>query len=497
VISQKKFNRHGSQKVRVLQGPPTWLFLIGCSVSIGSGQSLQGKSSLAVLDRFSESVQELSARVATSVVQITATQHGTREDSVSGLASLTLARQQTVGSGFIIDSEGYIVTNAHVVAGAQSIKVHLIQRSAVARADKPDQLIASALAEAFVPPMEAELIGVFKEADLALIKISATALPSLPLADYNSLRQGQVVFAFGSREGLTNSVSMGVVSSVARQPNPDNPFIYIQTDAPINPGDSGGPLVNTKGEVVGLDTFILTQSGGSEGIGFAIPSPLIQVVCDQLRTQGHFRRLVMGVGTQTITPALALALKLPRSSGVIISDVMPGGSGNAAGLKLNDIITAVDGKPLQNLPAFLMAMLVHENGQPVQLELLRGGRRLPVSVDVVEEDGTSDRIADLGNPEKDQIPKLGILAVGVNKQVEAMFAKLRSPYGVLVTARFEASAAAVTGLRVGDLIHEINGVFVAEPETLRQALDALPGGAPAALLIERDGKLQYLAFEMQ
>jgi serine protease Do len=481
----------------MFQGPITWLFLIACSVPIGSGQSFQGKSSLAALDLFSESVQELSARVSASVVQITATRHGTREDSLSGLTGLTLARQQTVGSGFIIDSDGYIVTNAHVVAGAQSIKVHLIPKSAVARTDKSDQLISSALAEVFIPPMDAELIGEFKEADLALLKISATALPSLPLADYNSLRQGQVVFAFGSREGLSNSVSMGVVSSVARQPNPDNPFIYIQTDAPINPGDSGGPLVNTKGEVVGLDTFILTQSGGSEGIGFAIPSPLIQVVCDQLRTQGHFRRLVMGVGTQTITPALALALKLPRSSGVIISDVLPGSSGSSAGLRLNDIITAVDGKPLQNLPAFLMAMLVHVKGQPIQLELLRAGRRLTVSVDAVEEDRASDRIADLGDPEKDQIPKLGIMAVAVDKRAEAMFAKLRSRYGALVTARFEASAAAVTGLQAGDLIHEINGVFVADPDTLRHALDALPGGTPVALFIEREGKLQYLAFELQ
>ncbi|MDP9054136.1 MAG: trypsin-like peptidase domain-containing protein [Acidobacteriota bacterium] len=475
----------------------TWPFLIFCFVSVGSGQSVPEKNSLAALDRFSESVQKLSAQVAPSVVQITATRHVTHEDSASGLTGLTLARQQTVGSGFIIDSRGYIVTNAHVVAGAQAIKVHLLPKPAVARTDKSDQLIESALAEAFIAPMDAEVVGVFREADLALLKIAATGLPSLPLADYNSLRQGQVVFAFGSREGLSNSVSMGVVSSVARQPNPDNPFIYIQTDAPINPGDSGGPLVNTKGEVVGLDTFIFTQSGGSEGIGFAIPSPLIQVVCDQLRAQGHFHRLVMGIGTQTITPALALALKLPRSSGVIISDVFPGSPGSSAGLKLNDIVTAVDGKPIQNLPAFLMALLVHVKEQPLQLELLRGVRKLLLSVDVVEDDSASDKIADLGDPEKDQIPKLGIVGVGVDKRVEAMFAKLRSPYGVLVTARFDPSSGAVTGLQPGDLIHEINGILVTDAEMLRHALDAVPGGGQVALFIERDYKLQYLVFEME
>ena len=134
-------------------------------------------------------------------------------------------------------------------------------------------------------------------------------MPALRFADYSKLRQGLVVFAFGSRQGLGNSMSMGVVSSVARQPTPDSPFVYIQTDAPINPGDSGGPLVNAEGEIVGLDTFILSQSGGSEGIGFAIPSTLIQLASGKLRRYGHMHRQLIGVGVQTITPTLASALQ--------------------------------------------------------------------------------------------------------------------------------------------------------------------------------------------
>ena len=216
--------------------------------------------------------------------------------------------------------------------------------------------------QALAPPIDATLIGVFKELDLALIKIPGKGLPTLSFADYRKLRQGQVVFAFGSRQGLGNSMSMGVVSSVARQPQPDSPFVYIQTDAPINPGDSGGPLVNTAGDIVGLNTFILTQSGGSEGIGFAIPSTLIQLAGPQLRKYGHVHRQMIGISVQTITAPLASALSLPRESGVLVSDVAPGGPAETAGVKLNDIVAAVDGRRIENVPMFVTAMLSHPAG---------------------------------------------------------------------------------------------------------------------------------------
>jgi serine protease Do len=474
-----------------------WLCFTTCSVSSSPAQTAGKRNSFAVLDQFSESVQALAARVAPSVVQISATRYGPQEGSTGGRTGVVLGRQQSVGSGVIIDPDGYIITNAHVIAGAHSIRVHLIPKATPVSVGKFDQSITNALAEAFVPPMEAVLIGVFKEADLALLKIAATGLPSLPFADYSKLRQGQVVFAFGSREGLNNSVSMGVVSSIARQPDPDTPFIYIQTDAPINPGDSGGPLVNTAGEIVGLDTFILTQGGGSEGVGFAIPSPLIQVVCDQLRKQGHFHRLVMGLGVQTITRALAGALTLARDSGVMISDVVPGSPGESAGLKLNDIVLAVDGKIIENLPRFMMALLVHPSGAPVQLEVLRGIATLSFSVAAVEEDHASDRISDLVDAEKGQIPRLGILGIGVDKQIGSMFPNLRGPYGVFVAARSEVSTGTLTGLQAGDLIHEVNGIMVTTVDALRLAIDSIKRGAPVALFIEREGKLLYLAFEME
>jgi len=332
---------------------------------------------------------------------------------------------------------------------------------------------------------------------VALIKISATGLPALPFADYRKLRQGQVVFAFGSRQGLSNSVSMGVVSSIARQPDPDSPFIFIQTDAPINPGDSGGPLVNTAGEIVGLDTFILSQSGGSEGIGFAIPSPLIQFVAAQVRKYGHIHRQVIGIGVQSLNATLAAALSLPRDRGVLISDVAPGSPAEEAGVKLNDTVLSIDGKAVENLPMFLTGLLTHPSGTPVKLELLRGRETLTLDVPTVEETHTTDQLADLIDPETSQIPQLGIVGIGIDKRTESMFPNLRGHYGVVVVARSALTLGAATGLQVNDVIHEINGTVVSSVEALRSALEKLKRGDPVALFIEREGKLQYLSFEME
>jgi len=292
-------------------------------------------------------------------------------------------------------------------------------------------------------------------------------------------------------------MSMGVVSSVARQPDPDSPFVFIQTDAPINPGDSGGPLVNTAGEIVGLDTFILSQSGGSEGIGFAIPSTMIELASAQLRKFGHMHRQLIGVGVQTITATLATALGLPRESGVLISDITPDGPAAGAGVKLNDIVAAVDGRRVENLPMFTTALLSHPAGEKVHLDLLRGAETLSLEVAAVEESHTSDRLADMIDPEKNRVRQLGIIGIAIDKETENMFPGLRGPYGVIVAALSASSAASATGLQVGDVIHEVNGTVVSSVEALRATMEKFKRGDAVALFIERDGKLQYLAFEIE
>jgi serine protease Do len=469
-----------------------WLGVVGCVLPAHAQTAVVRNP----LDQFSDSVQALSARVAPSVVQISVTRFSPQTESGDGRTGVVLGRQLSVGSGVIIDPSGYIVTNAHVVADAQRIRVTLVGQHAAA-ANKPDETINSALAQPFAPAVDAMLVGVFKELDVALIKIPGKDLPALPFADYKKLRQGQVVFAFGCREGLSNSVSMGVVSSVARQPDADSPFIYIQTDASINPGDSGGPLVNTAGQVVGLDTFILTQSGGSEGIGFAIPSPMIEFVAAQLRKYGHVHRQLIGVGVQTLTPTLASALNLPRTNGVIISDVKPQGPAESAGVKLNDIVLSIDGRAAENLPLFTTALLMHAAGTPVKLQLLRGGDTVAVDIQGEEESHESDGMAGLIDPEKNRISLLGIIGLGIDKDTAAMFPDLRGAYGVVVAAKSPGSKTIPTSLEVGDVIHEINGTAVEGVDGLRAAIDKLKQGDAVALFVERDGKLLYISFEVE
>jgi serine protease Do len=222
------------------------------------------------LQQFSASIEALVTRVSPSVVQVLVTGLGPVDDAHERDTDLIMGRQQSLASGVIIDSDGYIITNAHVVSGGQRIQVVL---PGAATEAPPIRSLVSAGGR----PVEARVIGMARDIDLALLKVDLTGLPALPLADYDQLRQGELVFAFGSPEGLRNSVTMGVVSAVARQPDADRPIVYIQTDAPITHGSSGGPLVNVRGELVGINTFILTEAGGIRGPGFAIPSAIVDV----------------------------------------------------------------------------------------------------------------------------------------------------------------------------------------------------------------------------
>ncbi len=444
------------------------------------------------LHQLSASFQALVLRVSPSVVQVLVTGYGPLQDRERGDTGLVIGKLRSIGSGVIIDPDGYILTNAHVISGALRVEV-------VLPVVPPDASPAEALLNTRGYSVEARIIGVSREIDLALLKIDRHGLPALPLAKYSNLRQGELVLAFGSPEGLRDTVTNGVVSAVARQPDPDNAMIYIQTDAPINPGNSGGPLVNVDGEVVGINTFILTSSGGNEGLGFAIPSGVVAAAYPQLRKYGHIHRGEIGASVQTITPTLAAGLGLAKSWGVIISDVLPGGPADKVGVKIQDIILAIDERPVDNLPILGLMLLSRGPGERAKLDVLRGTNKLSFEVQMIEHPHDMDRLADLVDPEKSLVRKLGILGIEISGKIAQMLeqAGLREPSGVVVAARAAGTGMADNSLVTGDVIHAVNGSPITSLDGLRSALDNIKQDSPVVLQIERDGKLLYLAFQME
>jgi serine protease Do len=440
-----------------------------------------------VLQQLNSALQDLVAKVSPAVVQILVTGFGAIEETNKSQTAL-IARQHAIGSGVIVSSDGYIMTNAHVVEGAHRIRVVLPMPSV----DFPQ---VEPVGKEHV--LDAKLIGVHKESDLALLKIEQKNLPTLELGSARRVHQGQLVLAIGSPEGLQNSVTMGVVSSVGRQPDPDRPMVYIQTDAPINPGNSGGPLIDMDGYVLGINTLILSQGGGSEGLGFAIPARIVRFVYTSLREHGHVHRVEIGAVAQNITPSLAEVLGLSRSWGVIVSDVTPGGSAEAAGLKIGDIVVSADDRPIDTLPALTAAMYLHPLDEVMKLVVLRDGEKKILQVAVTEHRDQMDKLVDAVDPDKSLVVRLGILAVDLNDQLQSVVGNLRSPIGVVVIARAANLIGPETGLKAGDVIHRVNKAPVDSLDSLRAALNGLNRNAPIVLQVERDGQLMWLAFEME
>jgi serine protease Do len=441
-----------------------------------------------LLHRLSGSFESLTSRLSPAVVEI----------QVSGYApeskrrGAPIGRESSQGSGVIVDSNGYIITNYHVIAGEQRVKVVITPPVK----KEPQALAALRLSSHILP---ATVVGFSKHADLAVLKIDATGLPTIPFAKYTHLRQGQVVLAIGSPEGLQNSVSLGLVSSVLRQDSPESPMVYIQTDAAINPGNSGGALVDVDGNLVGINSSILTQSGGNEGIGFAIPSGIAQFVYRQIRQYGYVRYGDIGADVQAITPTLASALALPEASvkGVIVSDVIPGGPADGAGLQIHDRIQSIDGAPVDSVPIFAMNIYLRKNGDHVRLGVLRGDRKLTIVVPVVDIKPGPDSIADLADPGKGLVPQLGIVGVNLTPDVADLLPPARIDSGVVVAATTAVYRAEDIGLRQGDIIHALNNHPVKSLTGLQSALKLLKSGDAAALQVERDGRLRFLPFEIE
>jgi len=277
--------------------------------------------------------------------------------------------------------------------------------------------------------------------------------------------------------------------------DPDSPLIYVQTDAPINPGNSGGPLVNVRGEVVGINTFIVSQSGGNEGLGFAVPSATIRTVFRQLKQYGTVRRQEIGASFQTITSGMAAGLGLVRNYGVIVSDVWPRGPAEAAGLKVGDILLSIDGQPVDNLPTVIYNFRLRESTEQVKLVVQRGGAQQSLSVEAVEERSEFDSVSAMADPQQNLVPELGILGVEITREIAAAATGLRDPFGVIVVAR-AAGAVGEVPLQPKDVIRSVNRTQISSLEGLRNEVRALKPGVPVTLQVQRSGRLIYVSFTL-
>lgn len=441
-----------------------------------------------LLRDLNSSLEAVISKVSPAVVQIVVTGYGPSEDHGHSDAA-RIVRQHAIGTGIIVDPDGYIMTNAHVVEGAQRIKVILPPPAS----DSPIEfqpLHANQI-------LEGRLLGTHKQSDLALLKVDATHLPTAALRSEVRVHQGELVFAIGTPEGLRNTVTMGVVSSLARQLDPDKPMVYIQTDAPLNPGNSGGPLVDIDGNVIGMNTLMLSEGGGSEGLGFAIPAAIVSFDYQSLRKRGRVERVAIGLRTQNITPTLAAGLDLSRSWGAIISDVGAGGAAEAAGLKLNDIILAIDGRPVLGLPDVVMALYVHPLDQVLKMDVLRGETPMSFYVPVKVYHENIDDLADIPGLQKSLVRKLNIFVTDLDGDVGLVVDARRSESGVVVVAQLSVSNALDTGLEAGDIIRAVDRTAVQSTSQFETLVRDLRPGDPVVLQVERKGKLQYLAFELE
>lgn len=442
------------------------------------------------LNDLSVKFEDLVNQIRPAVVQIFSTGYVTPDDTDTGNAAALLSKQQSTGSGIVMSADGYIVTNAHVVKGARRIQVRL---STLRR--NPDGRGMTLEAEPKL--LEAKMIGSDRDMDVAVIKIDRARLPHLVFGDSDTARQGELVMAFGNPLGLEGSVSMGIISSTMRELHPDDMVAYIQTDAPINPGNSGGPLIDSAGHVIGINTFILTQSGGSEGLGFAIPSNIVSNVYTQLRKEGHVHRGKIGIGVQTITPNVAEGLHLGRDWGVVVSDVAPEGPADKAGVKIGDVVLTVNRHIMRNarqLEAYIFRSQMREH---VTLAVLRGKEQLTIEVPVIDSVDDPQRFADMVNPEDNLVPKLGVLVIAIDKQLAEMLPDLRKQYGLVVAAGSTSDIESGAGLKPGDVIYSLNNVPMATVEALKKKLDEFKPGEAIVLQVERSGHLMYVPVDLE
>ncbi|XZG71680.1 DegQ family serine endoprotease [Chitinibacteraceae bacterium HSL-7] len=375
----------------------------------------------------------------------------------------------SLGSGFIIENSGYILTNAHVIADADEIAVKL--------ADKRE--------------FKAKVIGSDARTDVALLKIEAANLPKVDLGNAEALKVGEWVAAIGSPFGLEHSITAGIVSAKGRN-LPDESYVpFIQTDVAINPGNSGGPLFNMKGEVVGINSQIFSRSGGYMGLSFAIPIDVAMKVAGQLKASGKVQRGKLGVAIQEVTEELAKSFGLPKAQGALVSSVEPKGPADKAGIKAGDIIVKFNGQAVETSADLPRLVTEGKPGSSAKVEVWRAGAARSISAVLGEVDGDDGVNAERvyrGGKEQQKANRFGlsVTEVSKSKQLDAVGVK----YGLLVQSA--SGPAERAGLTRGDLIVGIGSEELTSAKQLRDRLDALKPGQNLALRVVRQGMSRFL-----
>jgi serine protease Do len=381
-------------------------------------------------------------------------------------------RPRGVGSGFIIDSDGYIVTNHHVVEGTRTIEVQLSD------------------GRTFQP----KVIGSDPETDLALLKIDATGLPMIPLGSSSALKVAEPVMAIGNPFGFDHTVTVGIVSGTGRFIGQGRFDDFIQTDAAINPGNSGGPLINTRGEAVGINSAIRSSTGGFQGIGFAIPVDLAKPILAQLRATGKVTRGWLGVAIQPLTQDLAKSFGLTGTQGALVASVTDDSPAARAGFKPGDVIVSFDGRTVES-PRVLPAMVANTAvGRSVPVVVMRDGKRQTVNVTVgTLTDSPEARAtpADKGPAESRATEKLGLALQELTPELAKQLG-VQSDKGVVVTEVKPDSPAAQAGLAPGDVIREVNRMAVQDIQDVERGLAKGSDPAQVLLRVEREGSQRYV-----
>ncbi len=422
--------------------------------------------------------ENLAKQVEVSVVKILAEQpagnFGLWTDPLGDLfsdrPSHAKTKEENLGSGFIVSSSGFILTNSHIVESASRIKVKL-----------NDNRI-----------LDAVVVGTDPKSDLAVLKIGAGNLPALRFATSSSIKVGEWVAAFGSPFGLDKTITAGIISAKGRAT--DMGLALIQTDAAINPGNSGGPLVDLRGEVVGINTNVSGLEGDFGGIGFAIPADAAQRTYHELTKSGESKRGWVGVRIQDVTPEIAKNSKLPENRGAVISELAPEGPATKAGLRTGDIIIEYNHRPVRTSREFTAAVMDTRIGSSMPMKIVRDGKEFVCNVLVGERPSSiAERFYSPGTGDRG---KLGITVENVTPEIQA-YLHLPSHDGVIVVEVAQGSSAEGGGVQPGDVIYQINRLPVVRANDLIAALQNLSDDRTVLLGIERQGSRLYLALQLE